>query len=193
MSTADERREARRQKILARSQVGTVQVHDLARGSTPVISGGGILAVAEDPGDPEIPGGPPESDKNAGKSAARIQSELRRQRIQQKTAERMKKVTGDRKLANVNSAAAVSPGSGGLQAVEGEEYIAGRSQESISDTAVAEGKAQARPAAPLFKPGHGSGGGGGAAADEDIGLGQSGGRAGVGAGGQVEAHGKAVI
>lgn len=118
-ASREQQREARRQKVLARSQGGhRAPVLDLA--TEQQISAEGAIADLDEPQDPPI-AGTPESSPRTGdnsKSGARLAAERRRQRILSKSNERMAKVQGDRVMRSGGAGAGgASGGDSGLKEV----------------------------------------------------------------------------
>lgn len=104
----EQQREARRQKVLARSQAGHPSpVVDLATQKQDVVGASAELDVNE----PEAPslddgtGSALNAAGESGKSAAKLAAERRRQRILSKSIERMAKVQGDRLSGGTSTAA----------------------------------------------------------------------------------------
>lgn len=129
----EQQREARRQKVLARSQGGhrapvvdlATQQKEIAPQGAAAVLDDDIAAVAEQAAVDGLldPAATP-SAEDSGKSASRLAAERRRQRILSKSTERMAKVQGDR----------VIRGGGGDEA-EGEAAAAGEEGggESLDD------------------------------------------------------------
>lgn len=118
----EQQREARRQKVLARSQGGhRAPVVDLATQQKEIAPQGATAVLDDDSAaanqasvdgllDPATP-----SAEDSGKSASRLAAERRRQRILSKSTERMAKVQGDRVIrgGEAEGAAAGEEGGGG--------------------------------------------------------------------------------
>lgn len=115
----EQQREARRQKVLARSQAGhRAPVVDLAteqkeiapQGATAVLdddTGAADQALVDDLPDPATP-----SAEDLGKSASRLAAERRRQKILSRSTERMAKVQGDRVIRGGEAEAEGAEGCG---------------------------------------------------------------------------------
>lgn len=101
-ATREQQREARRQKVLARSQGGhRAPVVDLATEQKEIAPEG--VSAMLDEGYEDPPDGVLDPDaaaaqavQDSGKSASRLAAERRRRRILSKSTERMAKVQGDR-------------------------------------------------------------------------------------------------
>lgn len=106
--TREQQREARRQKVLARSRTGSSSpVVDLAalpqgRAGVPADLDPDVPALVDDDGGQAGVAG----EDSSGKSGARLAAERRRQRILSKSNERMAKVQGDRMSGKGADAAA---------------------------------------------------------------------------------------
>ncbi|CAN0541237.1 unnamed protein product, partial [Ectocarpus sp. 12 AP-2014] len=167
-TAVEQQREARRQKVLARSQGGhRAPVVDLAteqkeiapRGVTADLDDDDVGAVVDD--HPPLP-----APEDAGKSASRLAAERRRQRILSRSTERMAKVQGDRVIRSGDAAEGEESLDDMLDAAE-VEFFGGKEE---GTTGVAEVKPAATRQQAYFKSAGGGpsreegGGGGGAAA-----------------------------
>jgi len=119
MADARAQREARRQKVLARSQAGHRPVVDLATQQTE-IAPQGMTAVLDDASDADLQASvdglldaATPSAEDAGKSASRLAAERRRQKILSKSTERMAKVQGDRVIRREEDGGEEGVGHGG--------------------------------------------------------------------------------
>ncbi|CAN0065184.1 unnamed protein product, partial [Laminaria digitata] len=179
-ATREQQREARRQKVLARSQGDhRATVADLATSQNEMAPEGASAELDQDPsslrGDNDnataAAAAAAAVPEDSNKSASRLAAERRRQRILSKSSERMAKVQGDRVI---HGAGRVGAGEGGGDAVGGG---GGESLDDMLDAAEVEffgeagvgSVAEAKPAAPqqaYFKSSKGSAaaGGGGASA-----------------------------
>ncbi|CAN0017767.1 unnamed protein product [Scytosiphon promiscuus] len=190
-ATREQQREARRQKVLARSQGGhRAPVVDLAT-EQEGIAPEGVSAVLdegyEDPPDGVLDAAAAaQAAEDAGKSASRLAAERRRKKILSRSTERMAKVQGDRVIRSGGAEEAAGGeevgggggGSGGgeslddmLEAAEAEFF--GQQQGAGGGSAVAE----AKPAAPqqaYFKTTKGGAGGGGEGITAAAGSGSAG-------------------
>eukprot|EP00752_Nemacystus_decipiens_P009944 g8867.t1 len=169
----EQQREARRQKVLARSQGGhRAPVVDLAtqrreiapQGATAVLDDDAAAAADQASVDGLLDPATP-SAEDSGKSASRLAAERRRQRILSKSTERMAKVQGDRVIRGGDAEEEGTAGEGGggeslddmLDAAEAEFF--GQQDQGGEGAA---GIAEAKPAAPpqaYFKSAKGGGGG----------------------------------
>ena len=112
-ATREQQREARRQKVLARSQEGIgAAVVDHAASQDDVAPQGVSAELDHNEADPSsVPSDAAAVPEDSTKSASRLAAERRRQRILSKSTERMAKVQGDR----VIHAAAAGRGESGAE------------------------------------------------------------------------------
>lgn len=106
-ATLDQQREARRQKVLARSQAGhRAPVVDLATEQNEIAPQGVTADLDDDVGGAVVDDHPlpAAAAEDAGKSASRLAAERRRQRILSRSTERMAKVQGDRVIRSGDAA-----------------------------------------------------------------------------------------
>ncbi|CAN0456599.1 unnamed protein product [Ectocarpus sp. 8 AP-2014] len=157
-ATVEQQREARRQKVLARSQGGhRAPVVDLAT-EQKEIAPRGVTADLDDDVGAVLDDHPLPAPEDEGKSASRLAAERRRQRILSRSTERMAKVQGDRVIRSGDAAEGEESLDDMLEAAE-VEFFGGKEE---GTTGVAEVKPAAARQQAYFK----SGGGGGSSRDE---------------------------
>ncbi|CAN0121221.1 unnamed protein product [Ectocarpus sp. 6 AP-2014] len=158
-ATVEQQREARRQKVLARSQGGhRAPVVDLAT-EQKEIAPRGVTADLDDDVGAVLDDHPLPAPEDEGKSASRLAAERRRQRILSRSTERMAKVQGDRVIRSGDAAEGEESLDDMLEAAE-VEFFGGKEE---GTTGVAEVKPAAARRQAYFKSG---GGGGGPSRDE---------------------------
>lgn len=97
----DQAREARRQKVLARSQgQQRSPIVDLATQQNDISPTGDSADLDEDGQPPLSLADPSPTSQDSGKSASRLAAERRRQKILSKSTERMARVQGDRVMSS---------------------------------------------------------------------------------------------
>ncbi|CBJ48822.1 hypothetical protein Esi_0049_0027 [Ectocarpus siliculosus] len=158
-TAVEQQREARRQKVLARSQGGhRAPVVDLAT-EQKEIAPRGVTADLDDDVGAVLDDHPLPAPEDEGKSASRLAAERRRQRILSRSTERMAKVQGDRVIRSGDAAQGEESLDDMLEAAE-VEFFGGKEK---GTTGVAEVKPAAARQQAYFKSG---GGGGGPSRDE---------------------------
>ncbi|CAM9340742.1 unnamed protein product [Ectocarpus sp. 4 AP-2014] len=157
-TAAEQQREARRQKVLARSQGGhRAPVVDLAT-EQKEIAPRGVTADLDDDVGAVVDDHPLPAPEDAGKSASRLAAERRRQRILSRSTERMAKVQGDRVIRSGDAAEGEESLDDMLEAAE-VEFFGGKEEGT-------KGVAEVKPAATRQQAYFKSGGGGGPSREE---------------------------
>eukprot|EP00904_Undaria_pinnatifida_P002747 jgi/Undpi1/12473/HiC_scaffold_5.g02144.m1 len=164
-ATREQQREARRQKVLARSQEGIgAAVVDHAASQDDVAPQGVSAELDHNEADPSsVPSDAAAVPEDSTKSASRLAAERRRQRILSKSTERMAKVQGDRVIHAAAAGRGESGAEGGAGGGESLDDMLDAAEEEFFGEGGAGSVAEAKPAArqqAYFKSSKGSAAGG---------------------------------